>query len=234
MSYGVKNQEDFYRPVLYLRRAMFAFATNNDHPIRAVSLIRMARLTRGTMKILLGLCFAIAFVGATQGQPPPKDVEGWDKIQWGMTAGAARAAYDIEDQLRINEYCGVITTGCWDTLALKRVKIGDISMAVSAKATHNSGRITRVSLWLSFGLPDDAPFAGPHDFDTLKTLLIQKYGIPVNEEIKREYGDPVRTALWVFPSTSILLKISQKESLPSLGSIDLIYTATDKKALDAL
>ncbi len=176
----------------------------------------------------LQLCVAIglAFAGVAAGQEKPKDVDGWGKIKWSMTIADVRAAYNAQSQAETNEY--------WTNVTLDPVKVGDISMKASAGAKHGSERVTQVRLWLSFGLPSDPATAGFHDFDTLRTLLIQKYGSPINEETKREYGDPVKTVLWTFPSTSITLKLDQKASAPNLGTITLQYMATDKKALDVL
>jgi hypothetical protein len=176
------------------------------------------------MKSVLALALILAaIVGA---QEKPKDVDGWGKIKWGMTLDQVRAAYGDETTVESNEY--------WTHLTLPPVKVGDIALKPSASAKHGSKQITLIRLWESFGLPGNAPSAGPSDFETLRTLLIQKYGSPTGEESKREYGDPVRMALWTFSSTSIQLTLTQKDRMPSLGKIELEYKATDKKALDVL
>jgi hypothetical protein len=60
-------------------------------------------------------------------------------------------------------------------------------------------------------------------------MLIQKYGPPASEEAKRgENFRLLKTVLWTFPSTSILMTLEQSASLPNLGNIILDYTATDK------
>jgi hypothetical protein len=70
---------------------------------------------------------------------------------------------------------------------------------------------------------------GIRDFDTLKMLLIQKYGTPANQETKKdEIGAHVTTVLWAFPSTAILLSLREETV------IYLEYKAADKKALDKL
>jgi hypothetical protein len=94
-------------------------------------------------------------------------------------------------------------------------------MNVWVVAKNGSDRISKVEL--------SALLAGSQKFDTLKTLLIQKYGIPVNEETKTdEINARVTTVLWTFPSTSIHLMLREGRT------IFLEYTATDKKALDVL
>jgi hypothetical protein len=159
--------------------------------------------------------------------PAPQDINGWDKIRWGMTIAEARSAYDIHTDPE--------GTDNWTLLYLNPVKIGGVEMGVQVGArpggekAPGSERITLVRLWSFFGLSSSAPLAGPHDFDTLKTTLTQKYGHPADEETKRgENFRLIKTVLWTFPSTSILMTLEQSASLPNLGTIYLDYTATDK------
>jgi hypothetical protein len=155
------------------------------------------------------------------GQPKPKDVDGWDKVKWGMTLAEARSAYDVKTQPEGSDN--------WTLLTLNPVKIADIQMGVQVAARHGSEKITSVRLWSYFGLPSSAPSAGPQDFDALRGMLIQKYGPPASEEAKRgENFRLVKTVLWTFPSTSILMTLEQSASLPNLGNITLDYTATGK------
>jgi hypothetical protein len=93
--------------------------------------------------------------------------------------------------------------------------------------TPSVEKITLVRLWSYFGLATSAPLAGPQDFDTLRTVLIEEYGHPTNEEVKRgENFRLIETVLWKFPSTAILMTLEQSSSLPNLGNIYLDYTAT--------
>jgi hypothetical protein len=175
------------------------------------------------MKTALRSTITVALAVALMGQDKPKDIDGWGTIKWGMTLAEARSAYTV-DKTESNDY--------WTLLTLEPIKIGDIGMSVSVGAKHGTEKISKVSMWMYFGLSSSAQLAGPQDFDTLKTLLITKYGAPANEETKREGGDRVRTILWTFPSTSIVLKLNQSATSPNLGSILLDYAASDKKALD--
>ena len=167
------------------------------------------------MKAAPLLCAAAAFAITLLGQVPPRDVDGWGKIKWGMTAADASQAYVI-DRHEDNEF--------WSQLIAQPVEIGDITMRVSFGAKHGSDQISRVRLWMNS--------ASTQDFDTLKTLLIQKYGPPIDGETRTEATGGVRTFLWAFPSTSIRLTLTQDQK--SQGRIDLEYAATDQKALDAL
>jgi len=169
--------------------------------------------------VRLGALVALAV--ALRGQPKPKDVDGWDKIKWGMTIAQARSAYGVATQPERKDN--------WTLLDLKPVKVVGIEMGVQVGAGPGSRKITLVRLWSFFGLPSSPPLAGPQDFDTLKTMLIQKYGPPANEEAKRgENFRLLKTVLWTFPSTSILLTLEQSSSLPNLGNIFVEYTAIDR------
>jgi len=156
-------------------------------------------------------------------QPKPtNDVDGWDKIKWGTTIAEARSAYGVTSEPESKDN--------WILLKLNPVKIADIEMGVEVGApagekTPAAGKINSVKLWSFFGIPSSAPKAGPQDFDTLKAALIREYGQPANEETKRgENFRLIRTVLWNFPSTSILLTLEQSSSLPTLGNIYLDYS----------
>ena len=151
----------------------------------------------------------------------PKDVLGWDKIQWGMTMAQARAAYGVDTQPESQDG--------WTLLKLNPVKIGGVEMGVQAGAHEGSDKITMVRLWSYFGLATSAPSAGAQDFDTLRTVLIQKYGDPASEETQHgENYRLIRIVRWKFPSTSIAMTLEQSTSIPNIGNIILDYTAAGK------
>ena len=164
----------------------------------------------------LGAVAALAVV--LYGQPKPKDVEGWDKIKWGMTIADARAAYGIDAQPESKDN--------WTLLQLHPVKMGNVELGVQLGARTDSGKITSIRLWSFFGAPTSAPNASPQDFDTLRTFLIQKYGHPANEEVTRgDNNHLVKTVRWKFPSTSIVMTLEQSAILPNVGTIYIEYTA---------
>jgi hypothetical protein len=167
------------------------------------------------MKAASRLCIAGAFAITLLGQTPPRDVDGWGKIKWGMTSAEASQAYVI-DRHEDNE--------SWAQLIAQPVEVGEIAMRVSIAARHGSDQISRVRLWMNS--------ASARDFDMLKAHLIQKYGPPVDGETRTEGNDGIRTFLWTFPSTWIRLTLAQDQK--NQNRIDLEYMATDQKALDAL
>jgi hypothetical protein len=177
-----------------------------------------------------GHCVRLAALAALAvvlyGQPKPKDpkpedIAGWDKIKWGMTIAEARSVYGIDSKAESN--------ADWTLLTLNPAKMGDIKLSVQVGARRPGENITLVRLWLYFGLPTAPSSAGPQDFDTLRTMLIQKYGNPTSEETKRgENFRLMKSVLWTFRSTSILMTLEQSASLPNLGNIYLDYTATSQ------
>jgi hypothetical protein len=152
------------------------------------------------------------------GQPKPKDVDGWDKIKWGMTIADARSAYGIDTQPESKDN--------WTLLQLNPVKMGNVELGVQVGARTDNGKITSIRLWSFFGTPNSAPNASPQDFDTLRTFLIQKHGQPANEEVTRgDNNHLVKTVRWNFPSTSIVMTLEQSAILPNVGTIYIEYTA---------
>lgn len=174
--------------------------------------------------VRLGALVALSVALYAQAKPKdtkPQDIDGWDKITWSMTLAQVRAAYHADAQPE--------TRDDWTLLQLNPVNVGGVEMGVQVGARQGSGKLSLVRLWSYFGLPNSAPLAGPQDFDTLRAMLIQKYGPPANEETKRgENFRLIKTVLWTFPSTSILMTLEQSSSLPNLGNIFVEYTATHK------
>lgn len=159
----------------------------------------------------------LALAIALYGQTKPNDVDGWDKIRWGMTIAEARAAYNIHTETENKDN--------WTLLYLNPVKMGGVELGVQVGAKADRETITLVRLWSFFGLPSSAPLSGSRDFDTLKRTVTQQYGHPANEETKRgENNHLIKTVLWTFPSTSILLSLEQSALLPNVGTIYLDYT----------
>jgi hypothetical protein len=148
----------------------------------------------------------------------PADIDGWDKVQWGMTVNQVRTAYAVDAQAQ--------TQDGWMLLQLQPVMIAGVEMGVQVGAREAGGKVSSVRLWSYFGIPNSNPKASGQDFDTLRTFLMRKYGTPVKEDVTRgENGRFVKTVTWKFPSTTAVLTLEQSASLPNLGKIFLEYTA---------
>ena len=170
--------------------------------------------------------FPLLLVASLYAQPA--DPGGWTKIKWGMTFAQVRALYPAAVESR-DSY--------WSHLTLPDISVSGVPFRVSVLAKTPASPIAAVSLTCSFGLRADPQWAscnGPEDFDTLKALLLEKYGRQKNEEHKVEFGDPAHLFLWVFPTTSIQLEIRQTARVPSLGSLSIEYRPIDPQAAGAL
>lgn len=155
---------------------------------------------------------------ALYGQPKPGDVDGWDKIQWGMTMAEVRAAYHLDAQPE--------TKDGWTLLELNPVKLGGVQLGVQAGARGDDGKISSVKLWLHFGLANSPPGSSARDYDTLRSILIEKYGQPAKEETQRgENFRLIKKVSWTFPSTSILMTLEASSAIPNLGNIDIDFTS---------
>jgi hypothetical protein len=184
--------------------------------------------------VRLGVFLECAF--ALLGQAKPNDVYGWDKVKWGMTLAEVRSVYTSrtseESPGRFAECSDVPVHNCLPDRGphidlLDPVEIGDIKMDATVQAGYGSTNVASVQLADLAGSLRSGN--GIRDFDILKTLLIQKYGSPADQETKRdEIGTRVTTVLWAFPSTAILLSLREDTV------VYLEYKATDRKALDKL
>jgi len=152
---------------------------------------------------------------AAAGSAQPTDIEGWGQIHWGMTLDQVRALYP-RAKAESNPY--------WTTLTLDTVVTGDLRMRASASAKQPSDRVTQVRLWLSFGIPSSAPLAGPQDFETLRILLIQKYGGHTRTTITKRYGDVIQTVTRIFPHSTVTLSLTRAQASPSIGLVQLVYS----------
>lgn len=180
-----------------------------------------------TVAILL-LCAAASAQDFTAIQQPI-DIEGWGKVKWGMTVEEARKA-TAEFQSEPPEIPGPNFTFI-TKIVLGSVPVGDLHCKVSIQAKRNSETIVAVTL--TTGPVDEPPSFRATAFDTLKRLLIQKYGQPKSDDRRAESGHVVTVVLWNLPSTTITLKRSEG-SRYGIGYVSLQYAAVDKKALDII
>jgi hypothetical protein len=153
----------------------------------------------------------------------PKDVDGWGKVKWGMTIAQAKVAYGSEAQAPDRENG---STKYVERLTLRNLKVGDIRMRVAIETLPGSDRIAEVALSL-----EDGQRISP--YLTLKNSLTQKYGRPSHEERSQRENVVSLSAAWIFPSTVISLLWLETKDV-DFRELVLQYTATDKKALDAL
>src|ERR1039458_8086439 len=174
--------------------------------------------------LLLGVLVACAI--ATVGQERPKDVKGWGKIKWGMTVDQAKKAY-ADAKTGDGKTVGLLTcyVACYvEKLAIDSLSVGDTIMQASFETSVDSDLIEAVSLHMSLG-------NGMDTYAHLKDSLIQKYGLPTNQEkdqISMSNGSetliPRFSVKWIFPSTTIQLNMIGTERTAYLS---VNYTAAD-------
>jgi hypothetical protein len=188
----------------------------------------------------------------------PKDVQGWDKVKWGMSVAEVRTTYGsrvsepiglkqrllaslrargyAEDSVAIQAAEQMPESAPDSKLVIKDIHIGDIITAsANVYTASNSNSVAQVTIVV--GDDDSTMTYREYTFKTLKPLLIQKYGTPKSEERRPDgAGGFMNTVLlWVFPSTSVKLVWSEDTNPGNnIGHVEIEYKAIDKKAVDAL
>lgn len=181
-----------------------------------------------TMKIALQLCAGLMIVGTAFGQTKPKDVDGWNNIKWGTSVADAKVALGDQASEPATEPNPRATLT--EKLVIKSLLVGDSQFRGSIFSKKGSDAVASVTIYAK-------EIRGPSlsrdlIFDSLKTLLIQKYGQPNSEDRRTTRRDVDSIVVWVFPSTTISLRRS--ESLEGgLGSVLVNYSAMEK-TLDIL
>lgn len=176
--------------------------------------------------VVAALISAVAPLGAEDEKPT--DVKGCQNVTWGMTTDQAATALGTTAS-RTPEHS---STGYIEKLAVPHLDIAGLKMLASIEALNGEDAITLVILNLrsdSLG----SEIERHHAFDTLKPLLIEKYGAPKSEEQLVRGNDVVHAAHWTFPST--LIKLTWTEGRRwGTGTVSLEYRAVDQKAIKAL
>ncbi len=157
----------------------------------------------------------------------PSDVDGWTKITWGMTVEQAKTA--LQGSTVKTVFTPIPEKKSVFRLRVLDVHIGDVKLHASVATAQGSEEVNAVVL-LSDSITASQNNRGA-EFDTLKQLLIQKYGAPKSEDVRRGVG-VVKSVLWTFPSTTI--RLTQSEFGSSVGTVAIHYDAVDRKSLDLL
>lgn len=145
------------------------------------------------MKTILQLAASVTFAVALLGQAPPKDVDGWGKIKWGMTVAQAKALYGAQAQASGGANDGAAKYV--EKLVIKNFAVGDLMMDVSIETPTGSNLVKEVSLKLAGDpKPEDVEAIRKYSDDSraaysyLRDLLIQKYGRPSNGDKNQDNG----------------------------------------------
>src|SRR5450759_4370979 len=128
------------------------------------------------------ICFALALAGIAVGQTKPNDVDGWGKIKWGMTAADAKAALGdqaAESTEKANPYARLT-----ESLVIGKLMVGDIPCRGTIYSKKGSDAV--VSVTIRAGQAQDPAFLRGVSYDSLKSLLIEKYGPPKSDDRRVE------------------------------------------------
>ena len=184
-----------------------------------------ATLTGLVLAVLLASALIAQAQDATPIKPTP-DVFGWGKIKWGMSIQEARGVVaEFASQPVEPPGPNFVLV---DRIMLKDVPIGDITCRIAIQAKRNSETVTAVTIHAIAHAIEQRSEA----FDTLKKLLIEKYGQPKSEDRRREARNTLAVSLWSFPSTSIALR--RLEGPYGIGYVVVEFSSVNKKSLDAM
>ena len=147
-------------------------------------------------KILVSLIGLFLTVCPSYANYHPKDVEGWDKVKWGMKAE------EIEDIFKgqIHKPTGSAKGEDWYvSWEIAAINLGECAAEVKFLMDSKTDELNKVMLIVHE--------AKKKDYDFLHEQLIKKYGQPTHPNKKFGVGKDNQYSKWVFPSTLIMLSI---------------------------
>jgi len=175
---------------------------------------------RVSVQVLL-IAFLFIYAEGASAAQKPQDVNGWEKLKWGMTGDEIKAAFGKD--IKVHKPREDAGEGVYSELELTGLTIG--------------GEPFRASLWMGIGtkklskivfVPKVEPegFAWAETFIKVEEDLISKYGDPSTEETSNDPGTSAERK-WVFPSTVIELSYMRIEGTELLL---LIFSGNGKTA----
>lgn len=159
-----------------------------------------------------------------------QDVNGWGKLKWSMEADEVKTLYadhTIEPHKDIP-----------NILVIKAVDIDSLPVDVNV-CFNNGSKITSIMLIPHLanhpgsnetvgGSPSERQFV----FEYFKSLLIAKYGAPMNEErTPRSMGGMNTILRWRFPSTTIELFWAEGRSPNGYLFVDYLAASTENNPM---
>jgi hypothetical protein len=146
-----------------------------------------------------------------------------------MTVAQAKKLFAAAD---LAEPESKLTSGRYPVrFVVNNIDIGGLPCTASVETDRDTDSIAGVTIRPAKEFQERAELRATV-FDKLKQLLIQKYGGPKSDNQRPEGDDVESQVLWSFPSTTI--ELYRSEGGYDTGFVLLIYSAADKKALDAL
>ena len=168
------------------------------------------RVYKSVLVVLAFLTFSILFPHNSEAYTKPNDVQGWEKLKWGMSSGEVQGVLgkDVKKrEIRHDEKDGVYTE-----LEMLNIKIGGSKFRASLWMDQDTKELSRIVF-----VPEvkTADYHWAKTFISLENSLVDRYGIP---DVENTTNDPGTSAerIWNFPSTEIemsYLKIDDSELL---------------------
>jgi hypothetical protein len=160
---------------------------------------------------ILTIVFTIFYIQALTAQP--KDVDNWKGAKWGMTESEILKALNGEAiKLRAKK---VYPRGtAYATVGIREVIIDSNKFEVYF-LMNNDSVLKQINLGMTSQHMDNSLEA----FESLKKTLIKEYGEPLKEKSKGKGNSQVLGAIWVFPTTVIILYGIGSD----LGRIEIMY-----------
>jgi len=154
------------------------------------------------------------------------DVKGWNHVRWGMTIAQAKAA--LGPNVRIvsepKPQPGVLLV---DRLRLPSVKLENLELEAAIQTLPGSDRICAVTLRLKN--ENHKRENRQRAFDSLKEMLVSKYGAPTMNESKPNE----KASTWRFATGLINLKRFELTMI-GFGNVSVQYKEHDRNLQDKL
>jgi hypothetical protein len=150
--------------------------------------------------LVAGFC-AVGMLAAISADEP---VAAWNLARWGMTTAEIQAVYPNTKAVKGGEF-DFAGRKCHGGLALADgIRVGGYDFEVRF-LMDNSERLAAVQLTKDFKGKGNEFIFGESAFDTVKELLVQKYGKPSVETQKADKDGVLRISVWQSAKAQIKL-----------------------------
>lgn len=174
------------------------------------------------MMKILALSLPLLFFALASNAQRPNDIDGWNKVKWGMTEQDIIKIYKD----KVTRKRSTFTTGNFEcNLLMEKVKIlddSDVTVDIAFCVDNDTKLLTRVYISNS----DSTPFF----VDQIIRRLMEKYGKYDDSKLKEIslMKSKFEEYFWYFPSTTINLNIIDINDEPLVSIIYDKSTKADK------
>jgi hypothetical protein len=169
--------------------------------------VKTLKLIFSGLLLSASMCFVALFTACEEKIPAPTAMTGWDRARWGMNVSEIQATYPATHSTRAGlELNSTTTIAEYDFIVQFVMDKSDRLRAVELRKTfdkdaHENQKLANIARDVAQDLADmNASTA----YDTLKELLVQKYGRPTTEHSK-DRDHVYRGSVWHVPNAQIHL-----------------------------